>query len=1102
MAGFIEFYISCNPPLLPEGVSLVMTDLQGALGPSKVIEILYDPEVPWFKVIAYVEYQAEILRWMQSRLEQLLEEEAGAIDEDADQEAELDIEGPKAQPDLEILTDKPHIISWPVYAEGLEDRVRKYDTFRFPQHIQELPHKTIWRGLESAEGTTISDLTSKFDILWPALNSKASLRKLEVPGNLQVTYNCTETLAYIGTESDAQALGTLVQKLDTLLSFMDAPFTKESHLILAEAARPFRVSYRCLTHTGLSNLTYMDPTITFGADQERKLIEEAASLRVVTADARGRLSLDQTVYPLEPKLAKDPKLGFRSFAQYEYKNKCPDSSASTEIRSVHQTRRQQQVPKKPAQPSPKTAKTTKATSRISKRLVEVENERNDSEMPSSSATGKDNVQKEAGLEGILFSGLQGDSWQGSRSPLPTETSVANWIDGIVFDDAAESQELIPGLSEGKGVRGETTPDMTGSFMTLAGGALLDLESEGSQSGLEQIPKNSETQHLELLSLEETAPPHQPISAQTPKLSPGDDSIPNLLDSESPQKIFHGMFAPVDLFSLETEGGMNQSGNTHEQQKTLQPGENLMDYLDCHVHTPALMDHIDRDKQKSQSEKENKSATGGSSGVVFGKQGDTTKEIFQTMRQKAAPRPTWADIASKKKPMERKNDEAPFGQNVRVTTVPAIPKPACSDQKENATLVNTVGSQTLVKSEPPSRNDGPSRGMSLGLETVSGDTCLPASATRIVPGMDPVTPDFMESIDVVAKAEEKLRELLRILQVTPGLIRLEAKFGRVCFKNQPPSLVNIGQGPAWSSESVLERLNSNEPGNQGTVGFYTILTTNGAEADLLSQLTAGKTSWMLSETQVYYEIVCKSHNGMTPLVVKVDANTFEYECFPTTQELSHLYVHCAKRAWDVKFAISRIDPEVVPEAFKVFAEALVRSMSISTKKTGEVEMEIKADQDAGYGWQIERINIRHLAKYRNGPKGRSCLTITMTRIVKKFPSTSNKPKMIFRGQTVPATPPGKGSPTQWFEAHISSTRAEEIFKENLSLEFGEKTRWTAEKLMEDGVLSALCEPALRMATKMDHIGESNSTSQGFRTTGRQAYGTIDSTRDGKQEYQFW
>ncbi|KAJ4326508.1 hypothetical protein N0V84_003138 [Fusarium piperis] len=902
-----------------------MTGLQNSLG-SKVLEILYDPEIPWFKVIAYVEYQAEILQWMQSRLEQLLEDETYAIDENSDQEDEPGIEGSRAQPDVEVLTDTPHIISWPVYSEGLEAKVGKYDIFRFPQHIQELAHKTMWRGLERVEGTTITDLTSKFDVLWPASESKASLRKLEEPGNLQVTYNCGETLAYIGTESNVQSLEIMTRKLDTLLSFMDAPFTKESHLILAEAARPFRVSYRCLTHTGLSNLTYIDPTITIGADQERQLIEGAVSLRVVTADARGRLSLDSTVYPLEPKLAKDAKLGFPPFAHYEYTNKRPNTSASALTESIHQTRRQQ-VLQKPAQPSLHTAKTPRAPSRIAKVLVNIGNEGDESEMLSCPATGKNNVQKETGLEGILFSELHCDSWQGSRSPLPTETSVANWIDGIELDCAEGSPELIPGLAEGKEVQHDVASDMTASVMTLAGGALLDLGSEDGQSGPDQIPQNSDIQHLELLSLEEMIPSHQPFGARTPMLRPEDDSIPNLLDSESPTKIFHGMFAPVNPLSFEMGAGLNQDGNARQKQKTLPPGESLMDYLDGPVHTPALMDFLDRDKRNSQPAKENRPAAGDSPGVVFGKLEDTAKEFFQTMRQKAAPRPTWANIASKKKITEGKYEEAPFGPNVRVTTVPAIPKPAGSE-KENLARVNAVGSQTLVKNESLSKNDGPSRGMSPGLVTVSGHTSPPVGATRAVPGMDPVTPDFMEGIKVVAKAEGKLQELVRILQVTPGLIRLEAKFGRVCLKNQPPSLVNIGQGPAWSSESVLDRLNSNEHGSQGAVGFYTVLTTNGAEADLLSQLTACKTPWMLSEKQVYYEIVCKSHDGATPLVVKVNAESFEYECLPATQELSHLYVHCAKRAWDVKFAISRVDLEAVPEAFKLFAESLVHSLGVS------------------------------------------------------------------------------------------------------------------------------------------------------------------------------
>ncbi|KAM0424785.1 hypothetical protein ACHAPT_010095 [Fusarium lateritium] len=1099
MAGFIEFYITCNPPLLPEGVSLVMTDLQDALGPSKVLEILYDPQVPWFKVIAFVEYQAEILQWMQSRLEQLLEDEVGAIDQDPDQEDELDIEEPGAQPDVDILTENPHIISWPVFSEELEANVGKYDAFRFPQHIQELPFKTVWRGLEEAEGVTISDLISKFDVLWPASDAQISLQKLQQPGNLQVTYNCSETLAYIGTELDAQSLETVIRKLDTLLSLMDAPFTKESHLILAEAMRPFRLSYRCLTHTGLSNLTYVNPAITFGADQERKLIEGAASLRVVSADARGRLSLDPTVYPLEPKLAKDPKSGFRPFAQYEYTDKRSGTSASKDIRSIPQAPRQQQAMKKTPQSSQHATKTPKTKKRVPDNLIDVGEESEEFEMPDSPRADRNRKLKETGLEGLLFSGPNGESWQGSRSPLPTETTVARWINDIKNHGAGESQELIPDLSEEKEVQQhDVTPDMTASAATLVDCGLLNSRLRGFRSSFGQTPDNDEAEQSELLSFDEMASPSQSLGVQAPRLRPGDDFDPGLLDSEPPVKMFHGMFASVDPFFPKMETGSTQDGNARKQPKTLSPEENLMDYLDGPVHMPSLMDNMNRNERNSQPGKENKSTAGDSPSAVFGKQADMAKEFFQTMRQKAAPPATWASIASKKKDPEGSKENAPFGQNVRVTVVPALPKPTGSEKKH--TTVNVAESQALMRKAHAAKDKNQSGRMDQGLLPVSGDTSLPVSPKRVVPGMEPETPEFIEGLEVVAKAVEELRELVRILQVTPGLIHLEAKLGRLCFKNQPPSLVNIGNGPAWSEDSVLHRLNSNEGGNEGTAGFYTILTTNGAEADLLSQLTACKASWMLSEKQVYYEVVCKSQEGAGSLVVKVDAESFKYECLPATQELSCLYVHCAKRAWDVKFAITRMDLEAVPEAFKAFAESLVHSLSVSTKDTGEIE--ITAEPDTTLGWEIDRANIRHLAKYRNGPKGRSCLTITMTRIVKKLSSSGNKSKAGFRGQTIPMTPPGQGSPAQWFEANISSTRAEELFEENLGLEFGERTRWTPEKLMGDGALSALCEPALKMATKMDQVGETNRIAQSIQTTGGQAYGTIDSTRDGKPEYEFW
>jgi hypothetical protein len=40
MEGYAEFYISCNPPLLPNGVSLIITDLTKELESVSVTKIL------------------------------------------------------------------------------------------------------------------------------------------------------------------------------------------------------------------------------------------------------------------------------------------------------------------------------------------------------------------------------------------------------------------------------------------------------------------------------------------------------------------------------------------------------------------------------------------------------------------------------------------------------------------------------------------------------------------------------------------------------------------------------------------------------------------------------------------------------------------------------------------------------------------------------------------------------------------------------------------------------------------------------------------------------------------------------------------------------
>ncbi|QGI76201.1 hypothetical protein CEK25_001107 [Fusarium fujikuroi] len=229
---------------------------------------------------------------------------------------------------------------------------------------------------------------------------------------------------------------------------------------------------------------------------------------------------------------------------------------------------------------------------------------------------------------------------------------------------------------------------------------------------------------------------------------------------------------------------------------------------------------------------------------------------------------------------------------------------------------------------------------------------------------------------------------------------------------------------------------------------------------------------------------------------VDADTFQHQHFPPTTEVSKAFVHCTQRAWDIKISVSRMYTQAMADDMEEFAASLVRSMSIGTNEMGELVISTEPKSISNLG--VDRVRICHEARYRDGKKGPSCLKVTMIRRVEKLPGI---PKGTYRGQSVPVTPPGNGRPGQWFEASISSVRAEEIFQENMGLEFGDKTHWTPDILHQQGVFRAISEPALQMVRKMDHVGDSNSNGQGPRT-GQQSYSAAQDSMHRQKGTYFW
>ncbi|KAL4730375.1 hypothetical protein ACLX1H_002409 [Fusarium chlamydosporum] len=105
---------------------------------------------------------------------------------------------------------------------------------------------------------------------------------------------------------------------------------------------------------------------------------------------------------------------------------------------------------------------------------------------------------------------------------------------------------------------------------------------------------------------------------------------------------------------------------------------------------------------------------------------------------------------------------------------------------------------------------------------------------------------------------------------------------------------------------------------------------------------------------------------------------------------------------------------------------------------------------------------------------------MIRVVERFPKTPEISENLYKGQSVPLTLPGNERVGQWFEASISSIKAEDMLQENVGLELGERTRWNPDALQRYGALTAICEPAIRMVRQMDRVGDSNENGHGTET----------------------
>ena len=94
---------------------------------------------------------------------------------------------------------------------------------------------------------------------------------------------------------------------------------------------------------------------------------------------------------------------------------------------------------------------------------------------------------------------------------------------------------------------------------------------------------------------------------------------------------------------------------------------------------------------------------------------------------------------------------------------------------------------------------------------------------------------------------------------------------------------------------------------------------------------------------------------------------------------------------------------------------------------------------------------------------------------------------------------------WWEANISSTSADTILKENLTLELGETATWSPSSIVNKGVVRDLFAAAKEIVTQIDHVGFHNQGkgSSGSKTVEKLSENTRDAPATvGRVDPLYW
>ncbi|TLS29307.1 hypothetical protein PpBr36_00144 [Pyricularia pennisetigena] len=342
-------------------------------------------------------------------------------------------------------------------------------------------------------------------------------------------------------------------------------------------------------------------------------------------------------------------------------------------------------------------------------------------------------------------------------------------------------------------------------------------------------------------------------------------------------------------------------------------------------------------------------------------------------------------------------------------------------------------------------------------------------------MDPDTV-FMENLN------HKVGGLLEHLRFRRGKVDLCVVFGRAYLKRFTREGLAMNKKYedhyGWDPEVFLGRMQKRYSSSDDVL-FANILSIYGQDAEALHEITRrcapqAQTDkakpWEQNGIRVIYEFTCQIGNE-NAFVVELDAKSFKFEIRYLSNQVAPIVIHCLHRHWDlaVNAACSPVEGVNNHQLCQTFAENLVKSLEIPPNTTGKPQLcYTEAYHNSPNKPIVTALRVLHIVSF-GSPDKETQLRVTQVQDMSTTLLPGRHGGWNRYKASVAKESPDQGIFSTWFTASMSSVKADEMLKSNMTLELGDEARWTTEAFLKDGCVHSLFKRALAIVKEMDGIG---------------------------------